>query len=52
MAEIAVVVEWIYGDGENAPKKEYRDKLEQFKKVGEPVKARHFYYGELDVYYP
>ena len=38
MAEIAVVVEWIYGDGENAPKKEYKDKLESFKIVGEPVK--------------
>lgn len=52
MAEIAIVVDWIYADGENAPKNEYKDRLEKFKQVGEPVKARHFYYGELDVYYP
>jgi len=52
MPEINEVVEWIYGDGENAPKNEYKEKLEKFKLVGEPVKSRHFYYGELDVYYP
>ena len=52
IADINVVVDWIYGDGETAPKNEYKDKLAAFKKIGEPVKARHFYYGELDVYYP
>jgi len=52
IADINVVVEWIYDAGENAPKQEYKDKLAAFKKIGDPVKARHFYYGELDVYYP
>ena len=49
--EINEVVEWIYGDGEVAPKEEYRKKLDKFKKIGDPVKQRHFYYSELEVYY-
>lgn len=49
--EINKVVDWIYGDGEQAPKQEYMDKLAKFKAVGEPVKQRHFYYSELEVYY-
>ena len=38
IAEINQVVDWIYGDGEVAPKEEYRSKLEKFKKIGDPVK--------------
>ena len=30
MKEINEVVEWIYGDGENAPKEQYKQKLEAF----------------------
>jgi hypothetical protein len=52
LPEINEVVEWIYGDGESAPKNEYKDKLAKFKLIGEPCKNRHFYYGELDIYYP
>ena len=51
IAEINEVVDWIYGDGETAPKDEYKKKLDKFKQIGEPIKARHFYYSELDVYY-
>lgn len=51
MAEINKVVEWLYEDGENASKQVYADKLKEFKKIGEPVKARHFYYGELNLYF-
>jgi hypothetical protein len=51
IAEINVVVEWIYGDGEIAPKSEYKSKVEKFRAIGEPVKQRHFYYSELQVYY-
>ena len=51
LQEINEVVEWIYGDGEQAPKEEYIKKIEKFKQIGEPVKQRHFYYTELDVYY-
>lgn len=50
LAEINQVVDWIYGDGESAPKKEYQDRIDKFRTIGEPVKARHFYYSELDVY--
>ena len=51
LAEINKVVEWIYGEGENAPLDEYKKKLEHFKKIGEPTKARHFYYSELELYF-
>jgi len=51
LQEINQVVDWIYGDGEQAPKEEYKKLIEKFKAIGEPVKQRHFYYTELDVYY-
>jgi heat shock protein 4 len=51
LAEINKVVDWIYGDGEHAPKQEYEKFLNQFMKIGEPVKQRYFYYSELDVYF-
>jgi len=28
-----------------------RKKMDAFKLIGEPIRARHYYYGELDVYY-
>ena len=51
IAEINEVVEWIYGDGEFAAKEVCKAKLDKFKAIGDPVKNRHFYYSELDVYY-
>ena len=51
MKDINFVVEWIYGDGENAAAKEYREWMSKFKAIGDPVKQRHFYYSELEVYY-
>jgi len=51
IAEINHVVDWIYGDGETAPKDEFKKKLDEFKAIGDPVKSRHFYWSELEVYY-
>lgn len=51
IAEINQVVEWIYGEGETAPKTEFKTRLDKFKAIGEPVRQRHFYYSELDVYF-
>lgn len=51
LADISVVVDWIYGEGENSTKEEYLTRLKKFREIGEPVKARHFYYTELDVYF-
>ena len=31
LQEINETIEWLYGDGENAPKSEYFNKLEKFK---------------------
>lgn len=49
--EIGQVVDWIYGEGENATMKEYQDKLDHFKKVGDGVVSRHWYYTEVDQYF-
>jgi hypothetical protein len=51
LADLNVAIEWIYAEGETAPKSEYKMRIDKFKKIGEPVKARHFYYSELEVYY-
>ena len=51
MPKLSKTIEWIYGEGENAPKEEYRKLLQEYKAIGEPVKKRHFYYSELDIYF-
>jgi hypothetical protein len=51
IADLNITVDWIYGDGENASVAEYKKKIEDFRIIGEPVKARYFYYSELEVYY-
>jgi len=45
------VVEWLYDAGETAPKADYVKKLDEFRKIGDPVKQRHFYYSELELYF-
>jgi len=49
--DINEVVEWLYDAGEDAPKQEYKTRLDRFKAIGEPVRARYNYYDELPVYY-
>jgi len=51
LKEIGETVDWLYGEGENASKVEYKTRIEKFKAIGEPVRTRHFYYSELEVYY-
>jgi len=51
IGQINVVVEWLYEAGETASKEEYAAKLKEFRAIGDPVKQRHFYYSELDVYF-
>lgn len=43
-------VEWIYGDGVTAPKEEFKTKLEEFKKIGTPIKERYRFHSEIDIY--
>lgn len=47
LAKVGEVVDWLYGEGENAKLKEYQDKLKEFRDVGEPIKKRHWYYTEV-----
>lgn len=51
LAEISVVIEWLYGEGENANLEEYSTRYNKFREIGEPVKKRHAYYSDLDVYF-
>ena len=37
LSKVSQVVDWLYGDGENATMQEYQDKLKQFQDVGGPV---------------
>ena len=48
--EINKIVEWLYADGANAASTEYKKKLDEFKKVGNPVKERYRFYSEINVY--
>jgi heat shock protein 4 len=36
--------EWIYDEGESAAKDVYQKKLDELKKIGDPVKARHMFH--------
>lgn len=40
LKDIEEVVEWIYGEGEFAQKQVYLEKIENFRKIGEPIKYR------------
>jgi len=52
IADINKAVIWIEELGDNlASKDEYKSKYDSFKKIGEPIKARHWYYEELDQYF-
>lgn len=51
LAKVNQVVDWIYGEGENASIEEYMAKLDEFKSVGEPVLNRQWYYTEVDQYF-
>ena len=51
LEKINQTVEWLYDAGESAPKDEYAKRIKEFRQVGEPVRQRHFYYSELDLYF-
>ena len=51
LADINHTVEWLYGDGQNAAGTEYSKKLEDFKKIGLPVKERYRFHSEFPIYY-
>jgi len=51
LEKINQTVEWLYDAGESAPKDEYSKRIKEFKQIGEPVRQRHFYYSELDLYF-
>ena len=50
LAEMNSTVDWLYDDGENASIEEYRKRLDNFMKTGEPIKTRNFYWSELDTF--
>ena len=52
LKQINDVVEWLYEDeSKSASRDELKDRLQHFKSIGDPIKARQYYYSELDVYF-
>ena len=50
MKKLNETVEWIYGDGQTAPKDAFKKKLDEFKKIGLPIKNRYRFHSEIDIY--
>lgn len=50
LAEINQAYDWLYGEGQTAPKEQFKEKLAAFKKVGLPIKERHRFYSEIEVF--
>lgn len=50
IAKLNQTIDWIYGEGESASKDEYKKRLDEFKKVGLPVKERARFHDEFPVY--
>lgn len=50
LSQLNAAVDWIYGDGQSAAKDVYRQKLDDFKKVGLPIKARALFYQEFPIF--
>lgn len=51
VSDISETVEWLYGDGANAANTEYKKRLDEFKKIGLPVKERYRFHSEFPVFY-
>lgn len=50
LQKVNQAVDWIYGDGQSASKDVYKEKLQEFKKVGVPVKQRASLHQDLPIY--
>lgn len=44
---LQATVDWIYGEGEQAPLKEYRERRSALSAIGDPVKARYRFRNEI-----
>ena len=50
LANLQQSIDWIYGEGQTAPNAEYKKRLEEFKKIGTPIKGRARFHDEFPVY--
>lgn len=48
LTQINTVVDWLYEEGENAPLDAYQQRLQAFKAIGAPIKARYVFYSMID----
>ena len=51
LEQINETVDWIYKEGENAANEIFKEKLDHFKKIGNPVKERFRFHSEIDVFF-
>ena len=47
LQNLQATVDWIYGEGEQAPLKEYQDRMAALGAIGNPVKARYRFRSEI-----
>jgi hypothetical protein len=51
MKRLLETVDWIYGDGTTAPLSAYKERLNDFKATGNPIKQRYRFRSEIEVYF-
>jgi hypothetical protein len=50
MKKLNETVDWIYGEGQSASKDLYKAKLDEYKKIGTPIRERYRFHSEIEVY--
>jgi len=50
LAKINDAIEHIYGESANVAKEVFKERLDEFKKIGFPIKERARFYSELPIY--
>jgi hypothetical protein len=50
LAEVSQTIDWLYGEGENALKEAFQERLTKFRASGDPIKERKNFRSEYPVY--
>ena len=50
MARLQKTIEWIYGEGQQSSTEEYKKRLDEFRKIFVPIKARFNFRADFPVY--
>ena len=50
LGKLQQTIDWIYGDGQQAAAQAFKARLEEFKKIGVPIKQRFLFRSEFPIY--